>query len=78
MDITAKARYISFGGKNLRMPLVLSGKGYGISVAAEDTVLFCNISTYGNYIYCDKSRQSDYYFLFGGDSERTLELYRMI
>ena len=76
MDITGKARYISFGGKNLRMPLVLSGKGYGIAVAAEDTVLFSNISTYGNYIYCDKSKQSDYYFLFGGNSEKTMELYR--
>lgn len=77
-DITAKARYISFGGKNLRMPCVLSGKGYGIAVAEENTVLCCNISTYGNYIYCDKSRQSDYYFLFGGNNEKTLDLYQTI
>lgn len=78
MDITAKARYISYGGKNLRMPFILSGKGYGISVVAEDTVLCCNIPTYGNYIYCDKSRQSDYYFLFGGSNERTMDLYQKI
>lgn len=78
VDITGKARYISNGGKNLRMPFILSGKGYGISVAAEDTVLFCNIPAYGNYIYCDKSGQSDYYFLFGGNNERTMDLYRKI
>ena len=77
-DITAKARYISHGGKNLRMPFIISGKGYGIAVAAEDTVLCCNISTYGNYIYCEKSKQSDYYFLFGGNNEKTMDLYDLV
>ncbi len=77
-DITAKARYISFGGKNLRMPFILSGKGYGIGVAAEDTVLYCNIPTYGNYVNCDNSRQIDYYFVFGGNNEKTLDLYQTI
>ena len=67
-DLTSKAKYISHGGKNLRMPFLLSTKGYGIAIAAESTVLACNIPTYGNYIYCDKSRQSDYYFILGGDN----------
>ena len=34
MDLSTKARYISFGQKKLRMPLVLSNKGYAIGVAA--------------------------------------------
>ena len=33
----AKAKYISFGkGEALRMPLVLSGKGYGLGIAAKE------------------------------------------
>ena len=77
-DITAKARYISHGGKKLVMPFIISGKGYGIAVAAEDTVLCCNIPTYGNYIYCEKCKQSDYYFLFGGSNEKTMDLYDLV
>ena len=77
-DITGKARYISHGGKLLRMPLVASSKGYGIAVAAEDAVLCCNIASYGNYIYCDNCRKSDYYFLYGGDYEKTSELYEWL
>ena len=41
--LRSKAKYISFGGKPMRMPLVLSGKGYGIGVAATQSVLLCNI-----------------------------------
>lgn len=74
-DVTAKARYISQGGKSVRMPLIISGKGYGIAVAGENTVLFCNIPSYGNYIFCDKSTQSDYYFILGENMDRNIELY---
>lgn len=74
-DITAKARYVSHGGKSLRLPLVLSGKGYAVAMAAEDTVLFCNIPSYGNYLFCDKSAGVDYYFLGGGNHEQNLKLY---
>ena len=74
-DVTAKARYVSQGGKSVRMPLIISGKGYGIAVAGENTVLFCNVASYGNYIYCDKSTQSDYYFILGRGMEKTIDLY---
>lgn len=50
MDLSTKARYISFGQKKLRMPLVLSNKGYAIGVAAGSTVLFCNVRTYDIFI----------------------------
>lgn len=36
--LRAKAKYISFGGKPMRMPLVLSRKGYGLGIAAKETV----------------------------------------
>lgn len=75
--VNGKARYISIGGKKLRMPLLLSGKGYGISVAAEHTVAFCGVGTYGQYICAEQETQIDYYVLFGGSNEENLRLYKM-
>ena len=76
-QVSGKARYISIGGKKLRMPLLLSGKGYGISVAAEHTVAFCGVGTYGQYICTEKEKQIDYYVLFGGSNEENLRLYKL-
>lgn len=76
--IDQKARYISFGGKKLRMPLVVSELGYGIGIAAENTVMCCAIPMYGPYLYTEGSGQIDYYFFFGGSSEETLRLYRKV
>lgn len=46
--------------KKLRMPLVISEKGYGLAVASKGTVLFCGIRTFEPYIMAEGS-QSDYY-----------------
>ena len=77
-QINQKARYISFGGKQLRMPLLVSEYGYGIGVAAEQTVMCCAIPMYGTYLYTDGMKQIDYYFLYGGDNKKTLELYKKL
>ena len=73
-----KARYISFGGKRLRMPLLVSKYGYGLGIAAEETVLCCNIPMYGTYLYTEGPGQIDYYFIYGEDYSRILELYQKI
>lgn len=73
-ELSQKARYISFGGRRMRMPLILSGKGYAIGVAAEKTVMFCGISTYGQYLYTEGSGQIDYFFLNGGSEQKNIEL----
>ena len=73
-----KARYISFGGGKMRMPLLLSEYGYGIGTAAERTVMCCMVPMYGNYVYTDGADQIDYYFLYGGDRKQTLNLYYKI
>ena len=62
----------------MRMPLLLSSKGYGIGVAADSTVLLCNITTYGQYIHTEDMGQIDYYFIYGGDNERTISLYKQL
>ena len=76
--MTCKARYISFGGKRLRMPLLVSGYGYGIGIASEETVLCCTVPMYGTYIHTEGNGQIDYFFLYGEDYPGILELYRMI
>ena len=53
-DLTNKARYISFGGRQQRLPLVVSNKGYGIATASSRTALFCNIKMYGQYIFVER------------------------
>ena len=73
-----KARYISIDGKKLRMPLLISENGYGIGIAAENNVICCDIPMYGPYVYTEKKEQIDYYFLYGGDYEHTLQLYKII
>lgn len=74
-DLTNKARYISFGGRQQRLPLVVSNNGYGIATASSRTALFCNIKMYGQYIFVDGDTQSDYYFIGAGSVGHTLELY---
>lgn len=72
------ARYISFGGKRMRMPLLVSEYGYGIGAAAGPTVMCCAIPMYGTYLYTEGADQIDYYFLYGGDHKTTLELYQKL
>lgn len=76
-QVNGKARYISIGGKKKRMPLLLSKKGYGISVSAENTVSFCGVGIYGQYICTEEEKQIDYYVLFGGSNEENLQLYKL-
>ena len=73
-----KARYISFGGKQMRMPLLFSDYGYGIAVACERTVMCCNIPMYGPYLYMDGTNRIDYYFLQGENYRAILELYQRL
>lgn len=59
--VTMKARYISFGQKPLRMPWLLSEKGYQIGIAAPSTVMFCGIPSFGPYIFCEDTAEINYY-----------------
>ena len=76
--VNQKARYISFGGKQMRMPLLLSSKRYGLAVASESTVMCCDIPMYGPYLYTEDSHQIDYYFIYGANRAETIKLYKKI
>lgn len=78
VPMNQKARYISFGGKKLRMPLLVSECGYGIGIAAENTVMCCTISTHGTFVHTEGNGQIDYYFLCGENQGAVLELYQKL
>lgn len=76
LDMTAKARYVSFGGKQARMPLLVSNRGYGIAAAASRTALLCNVRTFGTYLHTAGDGQIDYYFILGKDREEIVKQYK--
>ena len=76
LDLTAKARYVSFGGKQARMPLVVSNRGYGIAAAASRTALLCNVRTFGTYLHTAGDGQIDYYFSLGKDRDEIIKQYK--
>lgn len=78
LDLTAKARYVSFGGKRVRMPLIVSNRGYGIAAAASKTALLCNVRTFGTYLHTAGDGQIDYYFILGKDREEIAEKYKVL
>ena len=62
LDVSKKARYISHGGRSLRMPYLVSSQGYELGIACTGTVLCCAIPMYGPYLYAEGNDQIDYYF----------------
>ena len=50
------------------MPLVLSNRGYGIAAAAKNTVLLCDIKTYGQYLYAEGERTARLLFYLRGEA----------
>lgn len=78
LKMNLSAKYISYGNRALRLPCILSDKGYGIAFAAEDVVMCCNISVYGTYIMTEHMPQIDYYFMYGGSAGASGVLYKML
>ena len=50
------------------MPLVLSNRGYGIAAAAKNTVLLCDIKTYGNIPYAGRRETARLLFYLRGEA----------
>ena len=59
------------------MPLLISGRGYGIAVSAEEAAYFCGVGVYGQYICTEQETQIEYYVLFGGNDAENLRLYKL-
>lgn len=59
--IGTAARYISYGKKSQRLPLLRSSKGYELYAASPGKVLCCTVATYGPYLCFEESGIIDYY-----------------
>lgn len=68
-------KYICYGEKSKRFPLVHSNLGYGIAVAADSDVLCCNIPMYGPYISTEHMEFIDYYFIIGATEADVINRY---
>ena len=62
----------------MRMPLVVSAYGYGLGIAAEETVMCCDIPVYGTFLHTEGSKCIDYYFIYGENYEGILNLYKKL
>ena len=68
-------KYICYGEKSKRFPLVHSNLGYGIAVATDSDVLCCNIPMYGPYISTEHMELIDYYFIIGATEADVINRY---
>lgn len=68
-------KYICYGEKSKRFPMVHSNLGYGIAVAADSDVLCCNIPMYGPYISTEHMELIDYYFIIGATEADVINRY---
>ena len=74
--IKSKARYISFGGKNYADASHCLRVRIRTGIAADETVMCCNVPVYGTYLYTEGTGQIDYYFIYGENYEGILRLYK--
>ena len=68
-DLRGNARFISGNDPDRPFPLILSDRGYGLMIAAQSPVIFCDLPKYGTYIHITKCAQMDFYFLLGNERE---------
>ena len=78
LNLRDSARYISHGNGKTELPLIFSDKGYGIVPAAEGSVIFCDIPTYGTYFSAENVECIDYYFIVGKQKDRILNAYERL
>lgn len=74
MKLRNCARYISHNENTGELPFLLSDKSYGILLATDRPAIYCDISTYGSYLYTEEAA-IDYYFITGKQQNTILSAY---
>ncbi|MDO4292659.1 MAG: AAA family ATPase [Eubacteriales bacterium] len=59
-----EARYISHGTAG-ELPFLISDRGYGLLIASEKPVFFCDIPAYGSQLCLEGQKVLDFYFIAG-------------
>ncbi len=66
LPLRGTAKYIS---PPQGLPLLYSDQGYGILIASDAPVLYCDLPAYGTYLHTENEAQMDYYFILGRKPE---------
>ena len=74
LALDGSARYISSGKEKGQMPFLLSERGYGILVATDEPVIFCNLPAYGSWLCVEGEGFMDFYFMVGKSRENSVKL----
>lgn len=74
MKLRNCARYISHNENTGELPFLLSDKSYGILLVTDRPAIYCDISTYGSYLYTEEA-SIDYYFITGKQQNTILSAY---
>lgn len=74
LPLKGVARYISHPG-GVKLPMVVSEKGYGLVIASGGPVCCCDISNYGTHLLAEDTEVLDYYFIAGSDAEELSTAY---
>lgn len=70
IGLKGTARYLSY---EKGLPFLLSDNGYGILIAADSPVFFCDIPAYGSYLHIENAGQLDFYFIAGKKQDTLLK-----
>ncbi len=73
LPLRSTARYLS--GAEVRLPFLLSDKGYGIVLATDAPAFSCDLPAYGSYLCWEDAPQIDFYFIAGDRQGDILDAY---
>lgn len=75
LPLRGAARYISNVGE---LPFLFSDQGYGILIASDHPVIYCDLPAYGTYFHTEKEAQMDYYFIVGKKTDTLMNACRFL
>ena len=75
LNLRKTARYISHDKDIGELPFILSDQGYGIVMAADSSVISCDIPAYGTYLHAESEEQMDFYFITGKRQNTIMNAY---
>lgn len=75
LPLRGTARYISSAGE---LPFLFSDQGYGILIASDSPVIYCDLPAYGTYLHTEKETQMDYYFIVGKKTDTLINACRFL
>lgn len=62
IQLSRGAHWVGMDNCNGKLPVIISDRGYGITVATDRPVICCDIPAYGSYLMTEGDGQMDYYF----------------